>query len=373
MKCFYCDFTAFSGQRSAVQRYLRALSTEAGRYRALKVDTLYFGGGTPSELGAPELRELFSALARVFGPAARLAEVTLEASPESLGPDKIASLREAGVTRLSLGLQTAEDRLLKAVGRRHSFDDFRRVYDECRSAGFSMNVDLMYALPGQTLEESDRSVDRVLALAPDHVSLYGLQIEDRTLFAKREVEVDEDLARAMFESALDRLAAGGLVHYEVSNFARPGRQSAHNRIYWENGEYLGLGCGASSYLDGERRANFDRLEAYCAAVEAGDAPGEPGERLAGRRALGERVLLGLRLLEGLVWPRELESAFPEERRHVEAQGWAVLQGGRLRLTREGVFLANRVFAEFVEPFRSPLPAGGARSRVGPEPFMEAIP
>ena len=347
VKCFYCDFTAFSGQKSQSARYLRALEREFELTRqGLSFDTLYVGGGTPSELSASEVAELL----RIVGGAYR--EATFEASPDSLDAEKIAALRQGGVTRLSLGLQTAEDRLLRAVGRRHGWDDFRRTYEACRAAGFSMNVDLMYALPGQALAECDRSLDAVLSLSPDHLSLYGLQVEDRTLFGKREVEVDEDLARAMFESALDRLAAAGFEHYEISNFARPGRQSVHNRIYWRNGEYLGLGCGASSFLNGTRRANHDRLADYCAAVEAGRPPIVEAERLDGRRALGEGVLLGLRLLEGLEWTPELEAAFPEERRHVVARGWAALDRGRLRLTREGVFLANKVFAEFVEPFRS---------------------
>ncbi|MBI4346764.1 MAG: radical SAM family heme chaperone HemW [Elusimicrobia bacterium] len=351
VKCFYCDFTAFSGQRAQVARYLRALRSEAERHRGLAFDTLYVGGGTPSELAEAEIRELFGSLPGPYR------EATFEANPESLDAGKRRALRDCGATRLSLGLQTADDRLLSAIGRKHTWDDFRRVYEACAADGFSVNVDLMYALPGQTLEQSDRSVDAVLALRPDHVSLYGLQVEDRTLFGKREVEVDEDLARAMFESALDRLAAGGLEHYEVSNFARPGRQSIHNRIYWRNGEYLGLGCGASSYLSGERLANLDRLEKYCSAVEEGRSPAAESERLEGRRALGETALLGLRLLEGLAWTPELEAAFPEERRHIEAQGWARLHAGRLRLTREGVFLANRAFAEFVAPFRShPQPA-----------------
>ncbi|MBI5201639.1 MAG: radical SAM family heme chaperone HemW [Elusimicrobia bacterium] len=350
VKCFYCDFTAFSGQRASTARYLLALTREANLHRGLDVGTLYIGGGTPSELNADETRELFGILHQAFG--RKFSEITFEANPESLDEDKRAALKEAGVTRLSLGLQTADDKLLASIGRKHTWNDFRRVYDACAADGFSVNVDLMYALPGQTLSSSDRSVEQALALEPDHVSLYGLQVEDRTLFGKREVEVDEDLAREMFESALDRIEAAGLEHYEVSNFARPGKQSSHNRIYWNNGEYLGLGCGASSFLNGRRWANLDRLEPYCKAVENGGSPAAETETLSGKRALGETALLGLRLLEGLPWTPELEAAFPEERRHVVSRGWATLEAGRLRLTREGVFLANKVFAEFVEPFRT---------------------
>ncbi len=350
IKCYYCDFAAFSGQNAIARRYLRALETEAGLYKGRRPETLYVGGGTPSELSAPELRELFALIGRCF-PDVRFQESTFEANPESLDEEKLSVLREAGVTRLSLGLQTADDALLKSIGRRHTAEDFRRVYRAARAvAGLAVSVDLMYGLPGQTLEGCLKSLDDVLALSPEHVSLYGLQVEDRTLYGKRDVEPDEALCREMFEASLDRLRAAGLRHYEISNFARPGRESLHNRIYWQDGDYIGLGCSAASYLAGERWSNADRLTVYCDAVEAGRSPAAQRERLQGREKLGERAFLGLRLVEGFVPGRELEEAFAPQWARLAARGLVERRGAVVKLTREGVFLANQAFSEFVPPF-----------------------
>ncbi|MBI4387080.1 MAG: radical SAM family heme chaperone HemW [Elusimicrobia bacterium] len=391
IKCFYCDFTAFAGQGGSVKRYLNALRLEAARHARARaasdprrfVHTLYIGGGTPSELSSAELEELFGVVSEYFGPLEGFSESTFEANPESLTPDRLEVLARAGIGRLSLGLQTMEPRLLKIVGRRHGPEDFLRVFRQARERGFSLNVDLMYALPTQTLPEALSSLDAVLGLEPDHISLYGLQVEDRTLFGKREVEVDEDLAREMFEASLDRLRGAGFTHYEISNFARPGRESAHNMIYWRNGEYVGLGCGASGHLDGIRYCNLDRLADYCRALEEGKSPVAESESLRGRERLGETLLLGLRVLSGVELTPESEAAFGEAIERLSAQGLIEVagagrgisarhrgQGGTtssrdagpaiarpraMCLTRSGVFLANRVFEEFVPPFRAARP------------------
>ncbi|MBI3550811.1 MAG: radical SAM family heme chaperone HemW [Elusimicrobia bacterium] len=351
VKCFYCDFTAFAGQKSQESRYLDALLRE-GEARQRPVDTLYIGGGTPSELSVEGMERLFAGVGRVFGPAGALKEATLEANPESLNAAKLEVLAKAGVRRLSLGLQTADPKLLKDIGRRHSVEQFLEVFAAARRGGFAVNVDLMYGLPDQTLAQAMDSLEAVLGLEPEHVSLYGLQVEDRTLFAKRGVEPDEDLGREMFERSLDRLARAGYRHYEISNFARPGHESVHNEIYWRNGEYVGLGCGASGYLDGERYANMDRLKEYCETVERGAPPAAEAERLDAKARLGETMLLGLRLIDGLALTEEMRRSFAPELAHVEAQGWVEQQGGAAKLTREGIFLANKVFEEFVPPFRS---------------------
>lgn len=350
VKCFYCDFAAFSGQGRLVGRYLSALEAEAGLFPAgPRPGTLYVGGGTPSELKAPEIAELFALIGRAY-PGAGFAEATFEANPESLDAPKLEVLREAGVGRLSLGLQTLDEGLLKSIGRRHGAREFLEVYGEARrQGGFAINVDLMYGLPGQTLEHHRRSLAEVLALSPEHVSLYGLQVEDRTLFSRRQVANDEGLEREMFEESLDRLLEAGYHHYEISNFARPGFESRHNRIYWENGEYIGLGCGAASHLGGLRSMNTDRLEAYCRAVESGRRPLEETERLEGRERLGETAWLGLRLIDGFRPGPALEAAFASEWGGLERRGLLLRSGERVRLSREGIFLANQVFREFVAP------------------------
>ncbi len=350
VKCFYCDFAAYSGQNKQVQRYLAALEAEAALLPPRVPDTLYVGGGTPSELSAAQVQELFAALRRAH-PASRFVESTFEGNPESLDAEKLEVLARAGVTRLSIGLQTADDELLKSVGRRHTAADFARVFGLARAAGIpALSVDLMYGLPGQTLDSLRATLDFTLALAPDHVSLYGLQVEDRTLFAKRGVAEDSDLGRTMYEAALAALAAAGLERYEISNFARPGRRSAHNVNYWRRGEYLGLGCSAASFLDGVRSTNELTLAAYMGAVEAGRRPSAEGETPAGLEALGEEAFLGLRLIEGFEPSPALRAAFARPWDQLKSRALVREDGPRWRLSDEGAFVANDVFREFVPPF-----------------------
>ncbi len=364
VKCFYCDFTAFSGQSKSVSRYVAGLGQEA-RLKAGRVpDTLYIGGGTPSELSAQQIGELYDLIGR-FYPRSKFLESTFEVNPESTTGEKLSILRSCGVTRLSIGAQTLDDALLKSIGRRHTAKDLMDIYRQARSFdGWSVSIDLMYGLPDQTMPSFLKTLDDVLALQPEHLSLYGLQVEDRTLFAKREVEPDEELCRAMYEDALDRLNAAGYRHYEISNFAKPGFESIHNQIYWHDGEYVGLGCGAASYLDGIRSTNLDRLPAYLSAVESGRLPVEQEEWLSGRDKLGETALLGLRMLDGFEPGPDIEREFSVEIGRLERKSLLKREGRRLRLTREGVFLANQAFLEFVAPFQD---VAEARVEQKPEP------
>ncbi|MBI3564087.1 MAG: radical SAM family heme chaperone HemW [Elusimicrobia bacterium] len=350
VKCFYCDFAAFSGQKKQVERYLAALEAEAALLPPRVPETLYVGGGTPSELSAAQTAELFERLRRAY-PTARLVETTYEGNPESLDAEKLAVLARSGVTRLSIGLQTADDALLKAIGRRHTAEDFARVYRLARAAGIpALSVDLMYGLPGQTLDGLRATLDFVLALAPEHVSLYGLQVEDRTLFGKRGVEEDSDLGREMYETAIAAFARAGLEHYEISNWARPGHRSLHNTNYWRRGEYLGLGCSAASFLGGVRSSNEGKLAPYLDAIEAGRRATAETEAPAGLEAIGEEAFLGLRLIDGFVPSAALREAFAGPWAVLKARGLVAERAGRWRLSAEGVFLANDVFKEFVPPF-----------------------
>ena len=270
MKCFYCDFAAYSGQNKLADRYLAALEAEAALHAAptSPLNTLYIGGGTPSELTAPQISDLFARLRRAY-PGSRFAESTFEGNPESLDAEKLDVLAREGVTRLSIGLQTADDALLPAIGRRHSAADFTAMFKAARRAGIpALSVDLMFGLPGQSVDSLRRTLDYVLALAPEHVSLYGLQVEDRTLFAKRGVEEDSDLGREMFDLSMAALSAAGLEQYEISNYARPGHRSAHNVNYWTRGEFIGLGASAASYYAGSRSSNEDRLAGYLDGIES---------------------------------------------------------------------------------------------------------
>ncbi len=350
VKCFYCDFAAYSGQNKFADRYLAGLEAEAALHPRAAPKTLYIGGGTPSELTTAQISDLYARLRRAY-PAARLVESTFEGNPESLDAEKLSTLAREGVTRLSIGLQTADDSLLPAIGRRHTAADFAAVFKNARRAGIpALSVDLMFGLPGQTLKSLRETLDFVLALSPEHLSLYGLQVEDRTVFSKRGVSEDPDLGREMFELAMATLATAGLAQYEISNYAKPGHRSVHNINYWMRGDYIGLGCSAASYYDGRRQANEPRIPAYLAAVENGRRPLAENEVPAGREALGEEAFLGLRLIEGFVPSVALRSGFALSWAALKARGLVCEDGPRWRLTSEGVFLANEAFQEFVPPF-----------------------
>ncbi|MDD5627726.1 MAG: radical SAM family heme chaperone HemW [Elusimicrobia bacterium] len=343
-KCAYCDFTSFPGRAGDIPRYLAALEAEAALRGPLPaVETLYIGGGTPSELGAAQIAELFARL-----PQGRYAEVTFEANPESLDRDRLAALRRAGVTRLSLGFQSLDDTVLRRAGRRHSAEAARTAFRLARAGGdWSLSLDLICGLPGQ---DFSRDLAAALALAPDHLSVYGLDLHEGTPLARSGFVPDEDRGREMLELAIDRIAAAGLEHYEISNFAKPGHESRHNLNYWGAGEYVGLGCAAASHLDGERSRNTADLGEYLRQVESGVRPLAESERLSGKAKLGERALLGLRRLAGLRLDPVLEGEFRAEWLDLERRGLVTRHGGRARLTREGLFLANEAFSSFVAPF-----------------------
>lgn len=349
VKCYYCDFVAVSGQNRWTQRYLQAVSKELARCaNSQLIDTLYVGGGTPSELSPEDIRLLLESVEKFFGPISDLKESSFEANPESLTPDKIGVLRDFGVSRLSLGLQAVQDRHLKNLGRQHTFADFSEVFERARKSGMeNINVDLMFALPDQTAKDWEESLKAVEDLSPEHVSLYGLQVEEKTVFAKRKVEADEELGARMYETARERLSKAGFRHYEISNFAKPGFESVHNQIYWRNEEYAGAGCGACSYLGGVRSQNETGLRLYCEKIEKGQNPAVSLERLEGKDKLGESAFLGLRLVEGFALTPEMEESFKGQWESLEAQRLVRKESGRVRLTERGLLLANQVFQQFV--------------------------
>lgn len=350
-RCRYCGFVSFPDERKSIPRYVRAVLREAELYPGFRPDTLYVGGGTPTELPAGELEALLGGLTRRFGGRDRLREFTVEVNPESADPARLDALRRSGATRVSLGLQASQDRFLAALGRRHTWADFQAAFRGARSRGFSLSVDLMLDLPGQSLADAAETVDRVVELGPEHVSAYGLHVEEGTPLFEEGARVDEDLSREMLSSAVERLKAGGYRHYEISNFARPGHEALHNVNYWRGGPYLGLGCGAAGYIEGTRWQNEERLGTYLARVERGERPVASFEKLDGRERLGEAAWLGLRMLEGHPLRPETEAAFGVEIRELRGRGLLVVEGRgrtrRMRLSREGRFLADRVFQAFV--------------------------
>jgi len=368
-KCFYCDFNAYVIKGpDRIAAYVDDVLAEADLHRrdpqvaGATFHTVFLGGGTPSRLPPAGVVRLLEGLGRRLSilPGA---EITLEANPEDVSPEALVAWRRAGVNRLSMGVQAFQDDLLSRLGRNHDAAAALRAYRQAREAGFTnINVDLMFGLPGQTLAQWEETLTTLLRLdpPPDHVSVYGLQVEPRTTFWRWEREnrlprPGEEEEAAMYETAMDRLAAAGYDHYEISNFARDGKYAEHNLAVWHFLEYLGLGAGAWSFWGGRRWANAGFLRPYTEAVRAGRLPvAQRDEPRDERTAMGEMVLLGTRLLRGLDldafrrrFGREPTAVFRDALAYCRRRGWVAVVDDHLRLTREGLMVANNVWAEFL--------------------------
>lgn len=367
-KCLYCAFTSTDDAPLATDEYvallLREMEIRAGALAyPPRATTLYLGGGTPSLLEPSLVGSIIECAERLFrlDPAA---EVTLEANPGTVTAASLAGYRDSGVNRLSLGVQSLDDRMLARLGRVHTAQDVREAFDLARRVGFdNIGIDLIHGLPGQDLDHWRDQIQQAVALCPDHISAYGLTVEEGTPLARLEEEgllalPDEENAAAMFEETGEVLAAAGYEQYEIANFALPERRSRHNQVYWRRGNYLGFGAGAHSFLrepsPGLRWRNPDDLGVYGSLLAEGVLPECDRARLAEGDAMAEWLFLGLRMLEGVEEEQfRAEFGVPLAQIHdpaIErlcAAGLLAREGGRLRLTRRGVILSNRVFAAFL--------------------------
>ena len=286
-----------------------------------------------------------------LGPVSHFEESTIEANPESLTAEKLAVLKRAGFNRISMGLQSFNDAELKTLGRVHNVQTFLSAYAAARQAGFTnINVDLIAGVPGQSLQSFLDGLQKLVDLHPEHLSVYGLQIEEGTPFFERGIVCDQLLMRRMLEEAHARLQSAGYHHYEISNFALLGREAKHNTHYWHNGEYLGLGSGAASYLGGVRSQNTDDVADFITRINEGKSPIVYSEKLEGKEHEGENLMLGLRLLDGIELTPVQEQLFGQDiEKHIQS-GLLERVGKKVKLTLEGLFLANEVFCSFVAPF-----------------------
>ena len=362
-KCTYCHF-AIDPRRpddARQERYLRALRSEMEAAPAAAADTLYFGGGTPSLWAAARLAQVVDLARRRFGLPVG-AEVTVEANPADLDAAGYRELRDAGATRVSLGVQSFDDTVLAEMGRLHSSADSVRAVQRARAAGLAnLSVDLILGWPGETAARWQRGLDGVAALAPEHLSLYVLEVEGRTLLTHRARSgaldlPDDDLVADLYRRTVETLSALGLERYEISNFARPGFESRHNAKYWADLPFVGFGMSAHSYREGRRWWNIDTFGGYCRAIEErGPAAAVTGERVLSPRERAEEALFtGLRRRDGIDlvafraahgvdvladYARGLSAPF--------AAGLLERSGSHLRLTERGVLLSNEVFQAFV--------------------------
>ena len=356
--CYYCDFSKVFIKNQPVDAYLEHLIQETRSYEIGKLRTLYIGGGTPTALSAQQLAYLLTELPKVMD-LSEVEEFTIEANPGDLDPDKISVLKDSQVTRVSLGVQTFDNKMLKKIGRSHQEQD---IYDNIRhlkQAGFdNISIDLIYALPGQTMDQVKENVAKAIDLDIPHMSLYSLILENHTVFMNRMRRgklplPKEELEAEMFEYIIEELEKAGFEHYEISNFSKPGFESRHNLVYWDNAEYYGLGAGASGYVDGIRYKNHGPIRHYLEAVEAGKAR-ITEEHLTLEEKMEEELFLGLRKKTGVSKARFEEKfgvSFDQRYGQVVAslteQGLLVPDDKQVRMTKRGLFLGDTVAEKFI--------------------------
>lgn len=357
-KCDYCDFLSFPSTGEQQYRYMEALKKEisgTGSFSDSHVTSVFFGGGTPSVPKAELLAELLTLLKQNFR-FDQDAEITLEANPGTLSEEKLQIYREAGFNRLSLGCQSVHDRELRQLGRIHTFRDFLESFSQARSCGFSnINVDLMSGLPGQSLESYEASLRTVAELGPEHISAYSLIVEPGTPFASRDLDLpEEETERKMYERTGEILGEYGYTQYEISNYAKPGRECRHNIGYWKRVDYLGFGPGAASLLENRRFTNTTDVRKYLTDSGQPEKIRENTELLSKKDCMEEFMFLGLRMNEGIS-EQEFRRLFGET---VDEVYRPVLEkylklemlwrtGGRIGLTRQGVSVSNVIMAEFL--------------------------
>ena len=356
--CYYCDFSKVFIKNQPVDSYLEHLLEEFRSYDIQKLRTLYIGGGTPTALSAPQLEVLLDGLTKNLDLSA-LEELTIEANPGDLDADKIAVLKNSAVNRVSLGVQTFDDKMLKKIGRSHLEKDIYENIDRLKLAGFdNISIDLIYALPGQTMEQVKENVAKAIGLDIPHMSLYSLILENHTVFMNRMRRgklplPKEELEAEMFEYIIAELERVGFEHYEISNFSKPGFESRHNLMYWDNAEYYGIGAGASGYVNGVRYKNHGPIRHYLSAVEEGNAR-ITEEHLSQKEQMEEEMFLGLRKKSGVSmarfeekFGRDFDGLYGEIVRDLVQQGLMQIEGDRVRMTKRGLFLGDTVAERFI--------------------------
>lgn len=366
-KCGYCAFISSKPRNGDIENYHRLLlkemqmvSAEGGAAGSL--DSIYFGGGTPSLLHPRHVAQVVKEAKKLFSLVPEV-EITLEANPGTIDEDRLRAFRAAGVNRLSLGVQTFDDDLLRCLGRVHDAGQARRAFSDARQAGFdNIGIDLIHALPGQNLMQWEADLQEAVRLSPEHISVYGLTVEEGTLFSLRYPEdspdiPDDDRSADMFEAADTILPLAGYQHYEIANYAKLGYRSRHNSGYWRRDGYLGLGVAAHSFLRkgyGLRFSNHDTLEEYSRELASGRLPRRDEHVLTREDAMAEFMFLGLRLTEGIS-SESFEQEFGSRPDDIYGSaideliriGLLQQEHGNLRLTRRGLLLSNQVFARFL--------------------------
>lgn len=344
-KCFYCDFVSVEYKEELSKSYISSLLKEAGHYKNEKINTIYIGGGTPSVLTSELLEKLILNIKSIFN-VSSLEEFTVELNPESTTKDKLKLLYSLGITRISFGLQSTKDANLKELGRLHNYDKFLSSYNMATEIGFNnISIDLMYGIPNQTLTDWENVLKETMALDSAHISLYPLTIEQNTLFYKQNVQTDGDLQRKMYDMACDILEQNNFCHYEISNWSKGNKFSRHNKIYWQNNEYIGLGASASSYYKRYRYRNITDINKYIDLINKKEKCTIEKEYIDDDLYNIETVMLGLRLKEGV------NMKFFKKKEHIikkfTNEGLLQIKDNNVSLTQKGLFVSNSIISEFV--------------------------
>ncbi len=366
-KCAYCDFSSYAigntQNENAIIRYIQALLNEMDLYeetlRDVEVETLFIGGGTPTCIDGKYIHEIIAHLKKSTH-FSKTAEVTIESNPGTITNEKLDHYLSAGINRFSVGLQTTDNNLLSSIGRIHDFNTFVTSYRAIRDAGIkNINVDIMFGLPGQTLENLHHTLNTLIDLSPEHISAYALKLEEGTPMYEAEKKglihmPDEDLERTMYHTIIEVLKKSGYHQYEISNFSKKGFESRHNLVYWKNKPYLGLGLAAHSKMKQVRFSNETIMSKYLEKIENGDQPTIDQVDISESEDLFETIILGLRLNEGLdvhLINERYGIDFYSENEAVimklKDQGLVQMTDDNLKLTLKGIDLSNQVFLAFM--------------------------
>ena len=359
-KCSYCSFNSIPAKKNSplIKEYFEALALEIGRSAGGEAASVYFGGGTPSFAGAELLAKTLLAVRKKYSVPPET-EITVEVNPGTAGTEFFRKIKDAGVNRISLGMQSSDNATLKYLGRFHNNSETESCLREARAAGIeNIGLDLIFGIPGQSLRDIEREAEKLLSLAPEHISTYCLSIDEGTgMYRRKEkgelLELSGDLAADMYYLLKDRLSVK-YSHYELSNYSLPGRESKHNQIYWNYNDYLGFGAGAASKCGPRRMSNESDLLKYIELIKRNDSAILFEENLTEETQLKETVFLGLRLLRGINlagWKtrfgKDFLFLFEKQVEKLAGLGLIEQEDGYVKLTREGLFVSNEVFVEFV--------------------------
>lgn len=361
-KCFYCDFNSYDNKTTYIKPYMDSLLKELKSKKHILdryvIKSIFIGGGTPSIVEIDYMKELFEYIKTLN--LSKDIEYTIESNPGTLNEEKLRFYLNNGVNRISMGFQAWQDKLLKSIGRIHTKEEFLRNFKCARKVGFkNINVDLMFGLPNQRLDDWKETLENIIELNPEHISTYSLKIEDNTVFAQK---YDDDLLnlptededRKMYEMAKNKLKNNGYIHYEISNFAKTNHESSHNLIYWKNGEYMGVGLGAHSYINKIRSFNERNLKKYISMLKENEDIQNIDECNDLSSHISECMFLGLRLIGGInldvlnkTYNVNIEKIFKSQIEKLINEKLLEKKGDYLKLTEKGIDLSNQVFMEFL--------------------------